>query len=462
MRLRAISSIFFCLGGLLPVAGQETKTGKNILIIMTDEQSADAMSAVAGNRYLHTPNMDALAKNGISFTRAYCANPLCTPSRSALFTGRYPHELGIMDNETPRANTTLFPVMGTFFTAKGYETGYVGKWHVPAFPLKNKALSGFQWQENNQLGGADSLLPGSAIRFINQERTQPFLLVVSFVNPHNICEWARGDELPDGPVDQPAALDAYPPLLPNHAPTVNESDINRNMRKAIQANPKFPVGNFTDAQWRAYRWTYYRLVEKVDGYIGRVLEALKASGQDKNTLIVFLSDHGDMQGAHRWNQKTVFYEEAARVPFILSGPGLAHQRSDRLVNTGIDLIPTICSYAGIELPPALPGDDVLKPDTGRQYIVVENRLAVGRNTEPGKKDFKPEGRMVRSRHFKYWIYDTGVQRESLFDMDKDPGEMQDLALIPEYRSILEMHRHYLKEWAEKYKDVKSLALLRNE
>lgn len=453
--------MFFCFWSLPPVSGQEAKTGKNILIIMTDEQSADAMSAVAGDRYLHTPNMDALAKSGISFTRAYCANPLCTPSRSAMFTGRYPHELGIMDNETPRTDTALFPVMGTFFTAKGYETGYVGKWHVPAFPLKYEPVSGFQWTENNQLGGADSLLPGSAIRFINKKRKQPFLLVVSFVNPHNICEWARGDRLPDGPVGTPVPLYARPPLLPNHAPTVNESDINRNMRKAVQANPKFPVGDFTDAQWRAYRWAYYRLVEKADGYIGGVLNALKTSGQYENTLIVFLSDHGDMQGAHQWNQKTVFYEEAARVPFILSGPGLEHKRSDLLVNTGIDLIPTLCSYAGINLPGGLPGHNVLQPDTARQYIVVANRVAVGKNIFPGREKFKPEGRMVRSLHFKYWIYDDGAQRESLFDMDKDPGEMQDLARLPEYRNVLETHRQYLTAWAKKYKDDKALSMLQN-
>lgn len=458
MNVKWISIIAFCFWGWMPAEGQKTNTPKNILIIITDQQSADAMSAVIGNRYLHTPNMDALAKSGIRFTRAYCANPLCTPSRSSMFTGRYPHELGVMDNEVPRADTTLFPVMGTLFAAKGYETGYVGKWHVPAFPLKNKEISGFQWTENNQLGGSDSLLPGSAIRFINKERKQPFLLVVSFINPHNICEWARGDRLPDGDIGTPPALADYPPLLPNHAPTLNESDVNRDMRMFTQANPKFPVGNFTDSQWREYRWAYYRMIEKVDAHIGTVIDALKASGRYENTLIVFLSDHGDMQGAHQWNQKTVFYEESVRVPFILSGPGLKPKTSNLLVNTGIDLIPTICAYAGISLPASLPGCNILKPDFYRQYVVAANRLAIGKDI-PGKKSFKPEGRMVRSEHFKYWIYDKGKQRESLFDMDTDPGEMQDLARLPRYRSVLELHRQYLKEWAEKYKDDKALEML---
>ncbi|ANH83574.1 hypothetical protein A8C56_23680 [Niabella ginsenosidivorans] len=461
MNLKWISIVVFCLWAGLPVAGQEIKPPKNVLIIITDEQSADAISAVAGSRYFHTPNIDALAKNGVRFARAYCANPLCTPSRSSMFTGRYPHELGVMDNKSAATGNASFPVMGTYFTAKGYETGYVGKWHVPLFPLKNTSVSGFQWLQNNQLGGADSLLPGAAVQFINKKRAQPFLLVVSFVNPHNICEWARGDQLPDGAIGVPPALAECPPLLPNHAPTFNESDINREMRRFTQSSPQFPVGNFTDSQWRAYRWAYYRLIEKVDAYIGTVLKALKASGQYENTLIVFLSDHGDMQGAHQWNQKTVFYEEAARVPFILSSPGLKPGTSDDLVNTGIDLIPTICAYAGIDLPAALPGCNVLKPDPRRQYVVVANRLAVGKDI-PGKKTFKPEGRMVRSDHFKYWVYDEGKRRESLFDMDEDPGEMQDLARLPQYREVLEAHRHYLKEWAKKYSDNKALEMLKDQ
>lgn len=438
---------------------QEVSRKRNVLIIMTDEQSADAMSYIAGKKYLNTPNMDQLAEQGVLFSKAYCANPLCTPSRSSMFTGRYPHELGIMDNEKTDVNASAFPVMGAYFAAQGYETGYVGKWHIPAFPLRDKKISGFQWSENNQLGGADSLLPGSAIRFINQKRAQPFLLVVSFVNPHNICEWARGDKLPDGTIGSAPAQAECPPLLPNRAPTVNESDINRDMRLAIQANPKFPVGDYDDAKWREYRWAYYRLIEKVDGYIGRVINALRISGQYENTLIVFLSDHGDMQGAHRWNQKTVFYEESARVPFILSAPDLTPGKTDRLVNTGIDLIPTICAYTGVDLPAELPGNNVLKASPGPRYVVVSNRLAVGKNIFPGRKEFKPEGRMLRSKRYKYWIYDEGEQRESLFDIDKDPGEMKDLATLPEYKDLLSKHRRYLKEWAEKYNDTKANRML---
>lgn len=458
--------------GQVPAARQVPATGqdlaekqapppkKNVLILMTDQQSADAMSNIAGEEYLHTPVMDHLAGNGIQFTRAYCANPLCMPSRASMFTGRYPHELGIQDNRHKTFDAGSIPTMGTLFSGAGYETGYVGKWHLP-FPKSDEASHGFQWMENAGLGVADSLLPGSAIRFIRRKREKPFLLVVSFINPHNICEWARGDPLPDGDIGRPPAVSACPPLLPNHAPTRNESDINRDMRRSIQANPKFPVGDFTDAKWREYRWAYYRMVEKVDAYIGEILEALRAPGEMDHTLIVFLSDHGDMQGAHRWNQKTVFYEESSRVPFILSGKGLPVKRSDALINTGIDLIPTICAYAGVQLPEKenLPGSNALQPDPTRRYVVVSNRLAVGKNIFPGRERFEPEGRMVRSERFKYWIYDDGEQRESLFDLTSDPGEMHDLARLPEFKTELERHRRYLEEWAEIHHDQKAKEML---
>ncbi|HET7118981.1 MAG TPA: sulfatase-like hydrolase/transferase [Hanamia sp.] len=461
MNLR-LTWILFCLFffvGITRCLSQDYASKKNILVIITDEQSADAMSCVIGNKYLHTPNMDYLAQHGVQFTRAYAANPLCAPSRSSMFTGRYPTELGVLDNLGKGKNNKPYPTLGTIFSRNEYATGYVGKWHILVVSRGDKAANGFQWTENNRLGGSDSLIAGSAVRFLQMKRKKPFLLVVSFFNPHNICQWARGERLPDGPIGTLPPVNQCPPLLANHEPTRNESDINRDMRKSIQANPKFPVGNFTDAQWREYRWAYYRLIEKADSLVGKVLNALRASGKMDNTLIVFLSDHGDMQGAHQWNQKTVFYEEATRVPFIFSGPGLVYRKSKELVNTGVDLIPTLCTYAGIKSPALLPGCNVLQSSPCHKYVVVSNRLAASKNIIPGIKDFKPEGRMVRGERFKYWIYDQGKQRESLFDIKNDPGEMDDLARAQKYRKVLLQHRKYLREWAESHHDEKAIEML---
>ena len=427
----------------------------NFLIIFTDELSSESMSYNIGNKYLNTPNLDNLAKHGISFTNAYCANPLSVPSRSSMLTGRYPHELGIQYNEEKRIDPKEFPSFGKVFDKAGYETGFVGKWHLP-YDSKDEKSHGFHYMENIKSNGVDNLVPASAIKFLKAKRNKPFLLVASFINPHNICEWARGQKLPDGDIGKVPSADQCPPLRPNHAVSKNETDIMQMLRVSYQANPMFPVSGFSDKKWRQYIWAYYRMIEKVDGEIGKILNALRESGLDKNTIIIFLSDHGDCQGAHMWNQKTVFFEEAAKVPFIISYSGLTPRKSDYLVQTGIDLMPTLCDLAGISLNFQIPGISLKQIITtgsyaaDREYIVVSDKPVQG-ETVNGYKP-QPEGRMLRNKHFKYWIYNEGKQRETLYDLENDPGEMVNLAQDPKFKRELENCRKELAGWAEKHKD----------
>lgn len=156
------------------------------------------------------------------------------------------------------------------------------------------------------------------------------------------------------------------------------------MRRSYQNNPMFPVGNFDDAKWRQYQWAYYRLIEKVDTQIGAVMRALRDNHLEENTIVVFAADHGDCQGAHRWNQKTVFYDESVRVPFLIRYPGVVRTGvSNHLVNTGIDLIPTLCSLAGIERPADGDGISLMRAATrtsgdSRTCIVSSNDMDQGR------------------------------------------------------------------------------------
>ncbi len=437
------------------VYAQKLPDKPNILLIMTDQQSAESMSFNLGNKYLSTTNMDWLAEHGVSFTNAYCANPLCIPSRSSIFTGRFPHEMGIQDNNSKNINPVEFPCMGTIFRNAGYKTGYVGKWHLP-YKGKDTEAHGFQSMANIKPVGADSLLPGAAIKFLEAKHSNPFLLVVSFCNPHNICEWARGSKLPDGSVGTPPPGLQCPPLRSNHLPSENETDIMQLMRKSYQASRIFPVSGFNDEKWRQYIWAYYRMIEKVDSQIGIILEKVRESGLDRNTVIVFMSDHGDCQGAHRWNQKTVFYEEAAKVPLIISCRGIKVKKSDQLVQTGIDLMPTLCDIAGIK-PPKVTRGISLKPvvekgssSVRRDYVVVSDRFDQGEAID-GRVP-KPEGRMLRNKRFKYWIYDEGDQRETLYDLQNDPGEMLNLAGDPEYKTELDKCRKEMVGWAHKNND----------
>lgn len=458
------SCILFVFWSVLPVGAQpfhgveKPVKQPNLLIIMTDQQAADAMSS-RGNKFVHTPNMDYLAARGVSYTHAYSANPLCAPSRSSMFTGRYPHQTGNQSNELRFVDPAEFPCLGTVFQDAGYETGYVGKWHLPYDKL-NIASHGFQYTAHLKSNGIDSLLPGAAAEFLNQSRAHPFLLVVSFCNPHNICEWARGDPLPDGDVGRPASADECPPLPFNYAPSTNESAIMEMLRRSYQASWMFPVGDFSADKWREYRWAYYRMVEKVDAEIGKIIHTLQIIDNDRETVVVFLSDHGDSQGAHGWNQKTVFYEESVRVPLIVCKLGSADAVQDReqtnqqLINTGTDLLPTLCDIAGIPSPSGLPGHSFLDGvnDTVEDpFIVVSNKLVQGEAIDGYKPE--PEGRMVRTNRYKYWILVDGNRHgESLYDLKTDPGETVNLASDSTYKPILLAHRRHLAAWCKRYGD----------
>ncbi len=449
---------FTLVSFLIPgvIYSQKFPEKPNILIIMTDQQSAESIGSNIGHQFLNTPNMDYLAEHGVTFTNAYCANPLSIPSRSSIFTGRYPHELGIQTNANGNLDPAEFPTMGTIFKNAGYSTGYFGKWHLP-YDNKNPESHGFMSMSQVKNDGVDSLLPEAAIQFLKAKRSTPFLAVVSFVNPHNICEWARGQKLPIGAIGTPPPPENCPPLKQNHLPSKNETDIMQLMRTSFQASKTFPVSGFSDGKWRQYIWAYYRLIEKVDGEIGKLLTHVKESGLIENTIIVFMSDHGDCQGAHLWNQKTVFYEESVKVPFIISYTGLKAKKSDNLIQTGIDLIPTLCDLAGIQVPKQTRGIS-LKPfitnqasSNGRKYVIVSDKMEQG---EPinGRKPV-PEGRMLRNERFKYWIYNEGNQRETLYDLQNDPGEMVNLAGDAKYKSELNKCRKLLTDWAKKNNDL---------
>ena len=456
-RLWLVLAAFGATALLVRAAVAPANARPNILVIITDEQAADAMSCRQGDRWLKTPNMDQLAARGTFFTRAYAANPICIPSRTAMFTGRYPHETGVQNNDHVPYDVGRFPTMGTYFRTAGYDTGYVGKWHVQT-PIAESATSGFDYAANNKDNGADAATPAAVAAFFERKHDHPFLLVASFIDPHNIAEWARGQKLPDGEIGPPPPSDECPPAPPNLAPPAGNPDAIDFARRSYQAAPMFPVGQFDEAKWRQYRWAYYRMVERTDALIGRVLASLKASGHADDTLIVFVVDHGDCQGAHGWNQKTVFYEESVRVPFIICPPGTrAARTSDRLVQTGIDLLPTLLDFAGIPKPAVLPGlsqrapaDGATGPDP-RRYVVASNHLIQG--VPLLGMMMKPAGRMLRSERYKYCIYDQGKQRESLVDLEKDPGELVNLARDPAYADVLERHRALLTEWSRETHDT---------
>ncbi|TAJ12777.1 DUF229 domain-containing protein [Marinilabiliaceae bacterium JC017] len=432
---------------------EEVCSRPNIVLIMTDQQTAQAMSCV-GNDDLNTPSMDYLARYGTRFKRAYCPAPLCGPSRSSMLTGRLPHELNTTINLPEQSGywSRDIKILGKIFKDGGYDTGYVGKWHLPV-PVEEKDFHGFDFITNTKRRDwQDASIPADCNDFLEQKRDKPFLMVASFINPHDICEWAREQSLRMEPIGK-APVSKECPLVPeNYEIPVGEPDILREQQK--RSWKTYPTIEWKKDRWRQYRWAYYRLVEHVDRYVGYVLHALAKNKQLDNTIIVFASDHGDGVGSHRWNQKQVLYEEVVNVPFIVCKPGRTKARINekQVVNVGLDLIPTLCEYSGIKLPAELIGEGQRKyaEKAGEwnndKTIVVETEFANGTNS------FGITGRALIKGDWKYIVYSKGKKREQLFNLKSDPGEMDDLTLKSEFKEPLKKARTSLIKWCKENND----------
>jgi arylsulfatase A-like enzyme len=252
---------------------------------------------------------------------------------------------------------------------------------------------------------------------------------------------------------EPRAPEQCPSLPANFAIPENEPDIIREIQ--ARDDRAYPSRGWTEGKWRQYRYAYYRLIERVDAQIGKILDALRESGQDRNTVIIFASDHGDGNAAHRWNQKQVLYEEPARVPFIVSWPSrtpAGRTDSTHLVSSCIDLIPTMCEFAGITPPRNLRGRSVAslalgRPANGWRTEVVSQTEFCGFGNS-----FGVHGRMLRTGSLKYVVYSEGKLREQLCDLKKDRGEMNNLAVSPRHVRELTMCREKLARWMDEHGD----------
>ena len=444
-------------GGKLWAQPAGDKAKPNLLVIVTDQQHA-GMLGCAGNRWLKTPAMDSIAAAGMRFELAYAANPVCLPARFSMLTGLYPSAIGVRHNGTrPTARVKEMPArsMGWLFGKAGYETAYGGKVHLPG-PMRDVAKLGFSMIAKDQRNG----LADACATFISRTHAKPWLLFASFINPHDICYMAIRDHSPNSGLGSrmpkpmieamtpPAGLSRKdfvakcPPLPANLEPTEGESEAITGLLKLrpFRINAR---KNWGADKWRIHRWAYCRLTERVDAQIGKVLAALRKAGAEKDTVILFTSDHGDMDSAHRMEHKSFFYEEAARVPMIVSHKGRTAVGVDRthLVSSGLDMIPTLCDYAGIRPPADLQGLSVRalaegqKPHTAktetpwRKDLIVENEIGV----------------MIHDGRYKYSLHDKGANREMLIDLKTDPGEMKNLAADPAHNAVLTRLRKRLAE-----------------
>lgn len=424
----------------------------NILLIMTDQHQANALS-IMGNKDLKTPNLDKLAKNGMLFNNAYVTFPLCTPARSSIFTGKMPHSLGVNSNakgENIIAANEKELMLAHVLKEAGYDCAYGGKWHVHEADM----VEGNGFEMIAPMG--DIGLAEKSIEYLESKKNsdKPFFLTVSYDNPHNICEWARNEPLPYGNVDK-IDLHKTPELPKNHK---QANDFPEVLKIEQTANKKvYPTVLYSEEDWRQYRSAYYRLVEKVDAEIGKILDAVDDLGLSKNTLIIFTSDHGDGNGSHQWNQKTALIQESVKVPFIVSYKGKIKKgkTNDKLVSNGLDLYPTITAFANLAKRNDLLGENLRtilegkKDNSERTFVISETKFE-------GKQAYGTTGRTVIGKRYKYVVYNWGKNREQFFDLEKDPLEMSNLIADNKHLKEIDLKRQQLYDWCKQTDDIKFL------
>ncbi len=429
----------------------------NIVLIITDQQSATMMSCT-GNNYVRTPTMDAMADCGVRFERAYCSNPVCIPSRFSLMTGRMPSAIGMRRNEdapdlAPIPEAIKSRGLGWLVREAGYEAVYAGKQHLPRMRAEELGFEVIEKDERDRLAATSAA-------YVQEKHDKPYLLVASFINPHDICYMAirdfaeteharslieRGEvevatleralQLPKGMSRDEFFLTRCPPLPANFEPQADEPEA-ISMMQARRPFKQKARACYTKEQWRMHRWAYVRLTEFVDAEIGKLWQAICSGPDAGNTVVIFTSDHGDMDGAHRMEHKTVFYDEATRIPLIIARPGdrgRAEVDREHLVSNGLDLLPTICDLARAAWPDDLDGMslrpifDKQQPGQWRTGLAVENEI----------------GFMLVTERYKYMRFDRGAGSEQLIDLERDPGEMRNAVNDPDCAKVVrELRRRH--------------------
>ena len=468
--MKYVSALLFALSTASLVVGEDKP---NILIILSDDQgycdlgstldiaTADNLGAPLAAKYRAiqactdneapiavcfeaarkcSPNLDALARQGVRFTQFYSA-PTCSPARAALMTGRYPQSFGVYTNTDVVVDDKGVPPAVKFpvkvFQNAGYMTGIVGKWHLGsrqagqhpndrgfdyyfgfdiAVTQKYNSKRLYRNRETTQaVGWLADQTSAEAVAFLDrsQQEQRPFFLYVAYNEPH-------------GPTERPPQ-----PYIDHFKSGSDVVDV------------------------------HFGTIYGMDHGIGRILDELKRTGRMANTLIVFCSDHGDQLFEHGITDKNCFFEASVRVPFMVSLPGrIQPARYDQLIET-VDLLPTLFEFIGLPEPRECQGRSFapLIANLGRAYEphdavfsenIIPEVITGGKLNMPFEKGKgvggtrHPDAKMVRTERWKYCYYPDGYAE--LYDVPNDPQERTNLAGRAEFHTVEDDLRTRLLNW----------------
>ena len=442
------------------------RTRPNVLWICTDQQRHDTIRSL-DNPHINTPCIDNLVGQGVAFTQAYAQSPVCTPSRAAFMTGRYPRTTKCRQNG--QALPPNEKLVSRLFADDGYTCGLAGKLHLAtcangvAEARIDDGYSVFHWSHHPQpdwpenaytqwlytkgtsweevYGGAstDYIKHGvpeeynqttwcadSAIEFIHEQNGAPWFFSYNCFAPHHPFDPPEEFLARYNPDDMP-----LPKARPDELET--KTTYQQLDGKFSHNDPEgYDITKMTDRDKREVTAAYYAMVELIDKQVGRMVAALEETGQLENTIVIFMSDHGEMLGDHGLFLKGPhFYDEAVRVPLIISWKDrfAADLRADCLMEL-IDITPTLLEAAEIDVPKTIQGRSLMpillsQREAGhhRDYVFSEYY-----NAWTHKHSY---GSMLRTREEKIVVY-HGTDQGELYDLKNDPDEFENLWNSPEH------------------------------
>ncbi|MEJ2704486.1 MAG: sulfatase [Sedimentisphaerales bacterium] len=462
----------------LSVASRQGQPRRPNIIYLLADQLRYRSCGYAGDGKAHTPNLDALASEGVNFRQAVSHMPVCSAYRASLFTGKHTSGTGMVINEL-RINPNQ-TCLGHVLTRAGYETGYIGKWHLYANQLghHNDPKNSFVPRGPHRLGfdgywaaynfhhdyygayyhtespkkifyGKGVFEPDAqtdlALDFLAKKSSgdAPFFLMVSYGTPHD--PWVKSNV--------PAQFyDMYKDVKFDVPPNYSEKmDPYGDGWSNIEKSPK------KIDEWMR---NYYAMTANLDWNVGRIVQAVDKVGLADDTLIVFTSDHGEMFGGHGRMKKNIFYEEAARIPFLMRWKGRirAGSVSDAYLSTP-DIMPTLLGLAGLsaQIPDEVEGVDLSHLARGKSGPEPEAAFLMNTGACAVWEDGH-EWRALCDKRFTYAIFRGGgrknlPRKEVLFDNIADPYQMKNLAGEPAFRPQLEKYRDMLKAKMSRLNDT---------
>lgn len=466
----------------------------NLLFLYTDEQAFNTL-ACYGNDWIEMPNLNALAEQSVVFDRAYVTQPVCTPSRSTLMTGQWPHTNGCVRNNVPLQPATK--CLPELLPEGEYVTGHYGKWHLGDEIFRQHGFDEWANYEDNYVAyygpgrdrsersayhhylleqgympdsedrnifsrgfccrlpeehGKPAWIARRVVDFIERHRDETFALFVNFLEPHMPFFGPRDEQYEPETISLPH----------NHAALPDDSFPAKYVEKSSRKVPEaYPGSERTEANWRTLRARYYGLCSLVDTHAGRILDALEQYGLWDNTIIVFTSDHGDMMGAHGQIGKGVMYEKAVRVPLLIKMPGQKQMKRVRGCVSHIDVLPTILDLMGSGVRYDLQGESLRpvmesnNPQVTEDVFVEWNNAAPDGRTGPKNPGEENDERAIITADGWKFVW-SREGRHILFDLNKDPGETTNLYGRPEYAVRVDALLERIRSWQQRVGDAMSL------